>query len=442
MTQTSAVTVPQSVLRMLGYLTLGNIALVGSLLTLFGARPVSALACAAVVGVSAALATVAVIRQRPRVVIKSDGFVVYKLFGETAHKWEDIDGPFAVIKIMPWQKAVAYNLSPGCKAGVGKKPARAFSGYHSAVSGLFKLSPEELADLLNQEKQRWLNAGNDVSGDSAGGQARLTLADDEDVPWAAAAESPQGSEHVAELDPDPEPSESRSPLESAGLGANIRRSEHGETLAVLALLLPLVALGVALACGLESWRIQAAVGWGMVVITAWVLALDAAFLGTTDLRGARRCGPVALFFGLILLWIVFYPAVFFRRRHFGRPNLGPLALLVAGFFFAVPFVRDFGRLGAAGGGVPACDSREVIGMVEDIILKSHIGPSVRSISGHCEISYDPGSRTRKGQCLITTWTETMVAVYRVKVLDPTAGAFVVEVEPITPRTRPPARTPR
>src|SRR5262249_29015300 len=137
-----------------------------------------------------------------------------------------------------------------------------------------------------------------------------------------------------------------------------RRGGSGETLAVLALLLPLLAQGLALACRFDSRGIEVAVGWGTVGFTALVLAVGAAVLGSIDLQGTRRAGPGALFLGMILFWIVFYPLVFFRRRHFGRPNLGPWAILVAVFFVAVPFVQEFMLFGVVGGGPPACTSRE------------------------------------------------------------------------------------
>jgi hypothetical protein len=220
------------------------------------------------------------------------------------------------------------------------------------------------------------------------------------------------------------------PLGPVSPEAKIRRSDHGETLAVLALVLPLVAQGLALACQFDSLAIETALSWGTVVATALLLAVDAALLGTTDIHGTQRSGPVALFFGALLIWIICYPVAFFRRRHFGRPNLGPLALLVAGFFVAVPFLHNYMRFGILEGGVPTCTSREVVGMVDDMIRQSPMGGSVQSISGHREISYDPASQTRTGQCLVKTETETITATYRVKMLNRKAGTFQVEVDPI------------
>jgi hypothetical protein len=246
----------------------------------------------------------------------------------------------------------------------------------------------------------------------------------------AAAESSQPSEHFAEFDIGLKPAGLPLPPESTWPEVQIRRSAHGETLALLALLLPLLAQGLALACHLDSWGAGMALSWATIVATALLLAVDAAFLGTIDLRGTQRSSPVGLFFGILLFWIIGYPVAFFRRRHFGRLNLGPLALLVAAFFVTVPFVQQFAAFGVIGGTVPTCTSREVTGMVDDIIRKSPLGPSVQSISGYQEISYDRKSQTRKGQCVVKTQTETITATYTVKVVDRKVGTFVVEVDPI------------
>jgi len=217
-------------------------------------------------------------------------------------------------------------------------------------------------------------------------------------------------------------------LEPAWADAKIRRSQHGETLAVLALLLPVLAIAVTFAWNFSSLGIDVAIGWGTVAVTALLLAIDAAFLGRVDLQGTERAGPIALFFGMFLLWILGYPVAFFRRRHFGRPNLGPLALVVAVCFVAAPFVQSFLRLGVLGVGVPSCTSPEVVTMVDDIIRTSQIGPSVQSISGHREVSHDPAKKNRKGQCVVKTRTETITVGYTVKILNPATGTFQVELD--------------
>jgi hypothetical protein len=251
---------------------------------------------------------------------------------------------------------------------------------------------------------------------------------DERAGQPAAAESPR-NEQIAELESLPKPLEARSPLGSAWPDVNIRRSDHGETLAVLALLLPLIAQGLILACHFNSWGLEVALSWGTIAVTAVLLTVDAAMLGTRDLRGVQRSHPVALFAGMLLFWIIGYPVVFFRRRYFGRPNLGPLAILVAVFFVAAPFLKQYLAFGTFNDGPPTCTSREVTAMVSDLIRKGSIGPSVRSISDYREISYDSASQIRKGQCVVKTQTESVTVNYSVRMLNPTAGTFEVNVEP-------------
>jgi hypothetical protein len=246
----------------------------------------------------------------------------------------------------------------------------------------------------------------------------------------------QHDEHVTGDEPPPRAAEPAGPLEGRWRDIEIRRGRHGETLAVLALLLPVAAQVVLLAGRLHSLGAEIALGWGSVGVTALLLTIDAAFLGTTDLRGRTRASPGLLFLGMILLWIVFYPAAFFRRRHFGRPNLGPLAILVALFFLAAPFLQQFLAFGVLGDGPPTCTSSEVVGMVDDIIRKGAGGASVRSASGHREVSYDPASQVRKGQCLVKTDTETITVTYSVKLLNRANGTFQVEVEPYFPADPP------
>jgi len=253
---------------------------------------------------------------------------------------------------------------------------------------------------------------------------------------ASAVEVPQGGEHIAEFNLVPKHRDSTLPLGPTWQEAKIRRGEHGETLAVFALLLPLVAQGVILACHLDSVGINMALGYGTIAVTALLLAVDAAFMGTIDLHGTQRSSPVALFFGMLFLWIICYPVTFFRRRHFGRPNLGPLALLVAGFFVGAPLLHNFARFGVAGDGVPTCTSREVVAMVDGIIRQNPVGPSVRSISDYRETSHDPANQIRKGQCLVKTQTETITATFSVKMIDRRKGTFQVEVDPIIPEDPP------
>jgi len=258
---------------------------------------------------------------------------------------------------------------------------------------------------------------------------------------ASAGDAPQGHENFTEFDLAPSHQEAREPLEFTLPEVRIRRSGSGETLAVLALLLPLLAQGLILACRFDSLAIGVVLGWGTVIVTAVLLAIDAALLGTIDLQGTRRASPGALFAGIFLLWIVCYPVAFFRRRHFGRPNLGVFAIVVAVFFVAVPFVQEFMSFGTIGGGPPSCTSREVIIMVDNMIRQGNNGAAVLSISGHREIRYDPAGEIRTGQCTIKTLTETIAVTFTVKLLNRNTGVFEVNVQPIISEDPPSCTSP-
>src|SRR3954465_1532363 len=122
-----------------------------------------------------------------------------------------------------------------------------------------------------------------------------------------------------------------SPVECLEPAPSVRA---GIGLAALALLLPVLAGSVLFF--VTSAGVAFGISLGTVFLSALLLAIDARRLGNVDLDGRRRESATALFAGMIALWIVFYPLVFFRRRHFGGPNLGVVAILVALFFVAGP----------------------------------------------------------------------------------------------------------
>jgi hypothetical protein len=100
-------------------------------------------------------------------------------------------------------------------------------------------------------------------------------------------------------------------------------------LAWIALVLPLISAGIALFKSTSGGGFTLSVA--TILTTATLLAIDASRLGR------ERAEAVGLFFGMLFLWIVFYPAAFFRRRQLVQPNLGFPALIVAVLFLIVPF---------------------------------------------------------------------------------------------------------
>ena len=222
--------------------------------------------------------------------------------------------------------------------------------------------------------------------------------------------------------------------ESRWTEVSLKPTAWGETLAVLALLVPLIGMV------LPAYTVTTALvfGWGTVLLTAILLSVDAASMGTIDRHGNRRMSVTGLFLGIFVLWIVFYPLAFFRRRHFGRPNLGPLAILVAAIFFVVPFFKqrtldDNVPGGEASHRPPECNHRDVIALVDDIIRNTPIVANVKSIKGHREVLYDEVRNLRVGKCTAETFQEERFAVYyNVSWIGHERRSFQVKIEEAQP----------
>src|SRR5436190_9781470 len=124
--------------------------------------------------------------------------------------------------------------------------------------------------------------------------------------------------------------------------------------AVAALALPVVTGCMLVVITWPGWAF--AIAGVNVVGSSLLMAKDAVNLGRTDRKGRKRESAGLLFVGMVLLWIVVYPLVFFRRRHFAGPNLGILAVLAALFFVGAPFLQPVLLPLIARPHLPACDS--------------------------------------------------------------------------------------
>ena len=268
MTQPSTVTIPPSFSRMIGSLAVTNLALAGTIFVVVGWGQIQTVVCASAVGLSAVFLVVAAVRKRPQVVITSEGFAFLPLFADRTYKWEDIDGPLAVIKIGT-RKAVAYKLTAEYKMRVGKKAASRFSafrGYDEVILGDFRLSAEDLAALLNEHKRR-----------------SLPPADEE--PFALLPAVGEGPGVRGQSTPSPPPG-LRPPSSPGGAG-----QQHA-TLDTYAHAAPPEE---AQAQGNGSPVLRAAAG-GMAILFAVVPLLRAA-KGAPDLAGLALMEALALMFG-------------------------------------------------------------------------------------------------------------------------------------------------
>ena len=206
--------------------------------------------------------------------------------------------------------------------------------------------------------------------------------------------------------------------------AELPRPRHvGIGLAVVALVLPVLSGGVLLF--VTSFGSALEISVGTVLVSSLLLAIDAGRLGRIDLKGRQQGSAVVLFFGMCLVWIVAYPIAYFRRRHFGGPNLGIPAILVALFFVGAPFLQAV----LVPPDLPACDSREVGQVLHQIIRGTPVGVQARSIDGHREVSYDRVANRRHGQCVVHTAGGDIVVNYNVEWRDRDKGLFEVQIIP-------------
>jgi hypothetical protein len=202
-----------------------------------------------------------------------------------------------------------------------------------------------------------------------------------------------------------------------------RPPRTGLALPVAALILPIVAGSVLLF--VTSFAPALAISAATVLGSSLLLAIDAGRLGRTDLKGRRRESATLLFLGMCLLWIVVYPLAFFRRRHFGGPNLAIPALLVALFFVGGPLLRAV----LVPPSLPACDSPEVMQLLDQALRGTAAGSKVQRIDGHREIGYDRVADRRQGQCVVHTVGGDLVVNYLVQWRDRDRGLFEVRIAP-------------
>ena len=225
-----------------------------------------------------------------------------------------------------------------------------------------------------------------------------------------------------------------------------KEATTGESLAVTALVIPLLASAISFLVPMEFTAAHLAISCSALLVTIVLLTIDALWLGRIDLKGTKRENAFALFAGMVLFWMIFFPLAYFRRRHFGKTNFGPLALIVVAFFLTAPFGRFFfdrsqDRFpGQPARGLPVdriqdespprCDDADVIFLVDDMIRIGPIGKEVASISDYREIRHDVAGKKRRGRCTVKTEKMTWTITFEVAWVDARRGAFRVAGVPL------------
>jgi hypothetical protein len=144
--------VPPNLPKLFGIFIGCTVVCIGCVFMIVGPGMVWAFASALCVGLYGVGLILAVVRQRPRVIIGSEGFEFQSLFGSRSHRWDQIDGAFTVIRI-GLSKVVAYKLTSEFKARIGRMPTTRYSGYDEVLTGALEVRPRQLAELLNAHRQ-------------------------------------------------------------------------------------------------------------------------------------------------------------------------------------------------------------------------------------------------------------------------------------------------
>lgn len=146
------IVIPWDTSKLLTTLLLSGVGMIVGLLLILGPGLAGLWATMTVCCLVVLAGFVASVRQGPRVVITTEGFTVEKLFGAESRRWDEIDGDFTVIPV-GWTQAVGYKLVPASQGRRGESRRSMLSGNDAGISGAFTLSPEKLAELLNQHRQ-------------------------------------------------------------------------------------------------------------------------------------------------------------------------------------------------------------------------------------------------------------------------------------------------
>ena len=140
------------------------------------------------------------------------------------------------------------------------------------------------------------------------------------------------------------------------------------------------------------------VGLINTVSTAFVASADAKKIGMTRDKDKGGYDPSAWFFMMIIVWVICYPAYFFKRDAFSRGNTFGLGLLATVLFLSSLFFAP--NVAANHAPPPQCDAPEVIstanGLIANAPVAKILGIENVGITLPAEINYD--SKQQKRTC--------------------------------------------
>lgn len=171
---------------------------------------------------------------------------------------------------------------------------------------------------------------------------------------------------------------------------------------------------------------------GCVISTAVLGFVDLRLLANrrpeepTDGRPAPR--PGAMLAGMLLLWIVFYPLHMYARRRLGGRNLLFPGLVATSIYVAAAFSPLF-----SAASLPSVQSREVIGLVKQILNDDPVIQANRHRLGELvmqdpvEVGFDAELQRRVGRATLVTRLGQAPLTYFVEWQNRATGMFQVTI---------------
>ena len=213
-------------------------------------------------------------------------------------------------------------------------------------------------------------------------------------------------------------------VKKIGINAYSRNEKNGIVLPVIALILP-VFFGISFAIFNQAVEVARVMGYALVIVTTVLMAWDSFNLGETDVHGKKRTNTLFLTL-MLLLWPLGFVLAFFRRRHFGGPNLGIPAFLVILFLCGFPVCVSV--INSNKPSLPTCDGLEVVNILVNYISSLPIGQKKPILHSYQMVNYNSITDCKRGKFFIKNENVEHEIYFVVEWLNRNEGKYQVRVE--------------
>lgn len=204
--------------------------------------------------------------------------------------------------------------------------------------------------------------------------------------------------------------------------AELREAPSGAALAALAVVF-LGAGGMFLVP--QDWVNSLIIG--TIALSSVLVCIDAWRIPSESGGETRGTEAFGLLIGMVLLWLIVFPALFVRRSRLAAPNLIGPAVVGTLLFTASPWLRH----ALVPLELPACDSEDVKGVLQKIVTQPTAAGAGARVLDVRETAFDATTQERKGVCtvenqwgryaqeFVVTWNDRQDGLFEVKTLIPT-----------------------